>query len=154
VTGMPLVKLVNGEPVEMDAQEEAEFLASQADPSGQRARLKRALQQAYEARRLQGFVHQSKSFALDEASQRRLTSAYSFAGDAEAGGVTWPPSFAWRASDNSYLPLLTPASCKTFCRAGSTEAVRLNFLLFAKKDELAALADEALAGFDPDQGWT
>ena len=150
---MTLTKIVNGEPVEMSAEEEAEFQASRADPVGQRARLRAALERSWQARLGQGVSHQGKNFALDEPSQRRLTSAYALAQDSKAGGVAWPANFAWRANDNTYLPLPTADDAIAFTRAASAEAVRLQFAYFNRKDSLAGTADGGLGGFDPDASW-
>jgi hypothetical protein len=153
---MPRQISVNGETRDMTAEEEAAYDALQAGTAGfRREGLRQALQRAYERRLLEGFAYTDpyQRFALDEASQRRITSAYSLAGDAEAGDSTWPASFAWRSNDNSYLPLPTPADCKAFCRAAAAESTRLQFLLFAKKDALAAVADADLDSFDPTVGW-
>lgn len=153
MTLMTLHRMVNGEPVEMSEQEVAELAASLHDPAGQRGQLRAALERSWQARLRQGLAHAGKQFSLDESSQRRLTSTYSLAQDAKAGGSAWPSGFAWRANDNSYLPLATPDDAIAFTRAAAQEAARLQFGYFARKDSLAGLADDALGGFDPDASW-
>jgi hypothetical protein len=138
----------------LSPEEEAAFLADQQAlaAQGRRGDLANRLQAAYQDRLLEGVAYQGKSFSLDEASQRRITSAYNFAQDSKAGGVAWPDGFAWRANDDSYLPLPTADDAIAFCRAAASEATRLQFALFGRKDALAATDDADLAGFDPAAG--
>lgn len=118
-----------------------------------RAVLRMALEEAYQARLAEGASVQGKTISLDEASQQRLTATYSLAQDSKAGGPAWPPSFAWRTADNSYLALPDPDAAIAFCRAMAGEAVRLRFVLFNRKDALESTPDEELGGFDPNTGW-
>lgn len=145
-------KYVNGELVEMSVEEEAATTAQVR--AGRRQDLRQALDAAYQARLLQGLSLDGLSFALDEASQRRITSAYNLAQDSKTeGGIAWPEGFAWRSNSNAYRPLPTADDMIAFARAASTEAVRLQFTLFTRKDTLAAMPDEELEGFDPAAGW-
>jgi hypothetical protein len=150
---MVLTKIVNGVTQEMSAAEEAAFLHEQQDHPGQRARLRKALQRAFEARLRQGIEIDGHRVPLDEPSQARIQWTFTRARDSLDGGPRWPEEFAWRTADNAYLALPSPEAAIAFCRRTTSEARRLRLCLFDRKDALALTADEDLAGFDTDACW-
>jgi hypothetical protein len=151
---MGATKVVNGVTVEMSPEEEAAFVAEQQDYPGRRAQLRAALHRAFEDRLRQGLEVDGHQVALDEASQNRLQWTFTRARDSNAGGGPhWPEAFAWRASDNAYLPLPSPEAAIAFCRRTAAEAMRLRMAMFDKKDALALTADAELDRFDPQAGW-
>jgi hypothetical protein len=85
------------------------------------------LRAAYDVELAKGWLHapSGKLMQVDEASQLRMTSA---AAMAQAG--TLPPGFAWRALDNSAVPV-TPAQMIALASGAGAHVYQLRQALWA-----------------------
>lgn len=97
-----------------------------------------------------GLSHGGKLFQLDESSQQNISALSTRAGLTLAGvaGVSWPPGFAFIATDNSAVPF-TAAQFVAFGNAAADRVIALRLAYRALKDSiLAAESAQALDAID------
>lgn len=103
-----------------------------------------------------GMSYAGKVLQIDDASRQNIAAVATRAiGVVQSiAGMTWPPGFAWRMADNSYLTI----SAAAFLAMGQAAADRYTALILhrgALKDAVAAAADaDAVDAIDPSTGWS
>ena len=109
---------------------------------------------AYDQRLDAGLAFGGKVLQLREKDQANLTAMGSEARWAQATNATWPPTFAWRMADDTFLPLPTAAAMIALAEAGKNEVLRLRMVKWGHDDNLALLTDpHELLAYDYSGGW-
>ena len=115
-----------------------------------------AIEAEFAARLAVGLPYGNKVLQVDEASQQRLAAVATLALGVEQGqaGMAWPPGFAWRMADNSFLPR-TAAQMLSMAQAAAGYVLALRVRRWALRDEVndpEATAGE-IAAVVVEAGW-
>lgn len=101
-----------------------------------------------------GRNYNGKNFQIDDASRINIGGASTLAVVCNSGADTWDPNFYWRASDNTNVPLATPAAMIAFASNTAAYYSALSFVLFTHKANIAALTtNDACDAYDVTTGW-
>lgn len=123
-------------------------------PEQARAARLRDLAARYETALAAGMAYGGKVLQIREADQQNIAIMGQEARWALAGGVPWPPDFAWRMADNSFLPLADAAAMIALGLAAKTEIHRLRQVKWQHADALAAAESTAsIDAYDIGTGW-
>lgn len=115
---------------------------------------RRTLEARYAAALAAGLPYGDKLLQIREADQQNIAAMGQEARWVLATGASWPPGFAWRMADNSFLPLADAAAMVALGEAAKAEVYRLRQVKWAHADAIAAAPDgAALAALNLDNGW-
>jgi hypothetical protein len=114
----------------------------------------RALEARYAAALAAGLPYGGKLLQIREADQQNIAAMGQEARWVLAIGASWPPGFAWRMADNSFLPLADAAAMVALGEAAKAEVYRLRQVKWTHADAIAGAMDAAaLAAINLDNGW-
>ena len=101
-----------------------------------------------------GLAYAGKVLQIREVDQANLTAMGNEARWAKAAGAAWPPDFAWRMADDSFLSVATADAMIALGEAAKAEVYRLRQVKWSHVDAIRALADAAdVAAYDFQTGW-
>ncbi|MBK8159434.1 MAG: DUF4376 domain-containing protein [Rhodospirillaceae bacterium] len=101
-----------------------------------------------------GLAYAGKVLQIREADQANLTAMGNEARWAKAAGAAWPPDFAWRMADDSFLALPMADAMIALGEAAKAEVYRLRQVKWSHVDAVRALSDAAdVAAYNFQTGW-
>lgn len=103
-----------------------------------------------------GLAYGGATLQIDDSSQQRLAAVATLALGVEQGqaGMAWPPGFAWRMADNSFLPR-SAAQMLSMAQAAAGYVLALRVNRWALRDAVndAEATAAEIDAVDCDTGW-
>lgn len=108
----------------------------------------------YQAALAGGLAYGGQVLQIREQDQANITTMGNEARWAKAAGAGWPPDFAWRMADDSFLALPTADAMIALGEAAKAEVYRLRQVKWSHVDAVRALPNaEDVAAYDFQTGW-
>jgi hypothetical protein len=119
-----------------------------------KATLRAKIAARYAAALEAGMPYGGKVLQIREADQLNITTMGNEARWAKGVGAGWPPDFAWRMADNTFLALPTPNDCIAMALAAKAEVIRLRKNKWRLDDLVASAGSaETVAAINIETGW-
>ncbi len=119
-----------------------------------RAEVLDAIARRYQAALASGLSYGGKVLQIREQDQLNLTAMGNEARWAKATSAAWPPDFAWRMADDTFLNLSDPEAMIALAETAKNEIQRLWLVKWMHVDAVRGLrTSAAIADYDFETGW-